>query len=523
MNIALTPMRFLDRAIRLHGDRTAVVCEGDRWTYAQFGQRVGRLAGALQDLGVGPGDRVAFLGYNCHRLLECYYGVPIMGAVLLPLNIRLAPADFEYIINDAEPVVVFVHPDFVDKLEPIRSQVTSVREYFLLEPTGDPPDWTNGLYDDLIESAPAEAGFDSQNFPFTEDDPAELFYTSGTTGPPKGVMLTHRNLYLHALSALASMPLWETDVQLHLIALFHVNGWGTPHYLTAKGGAHVMLKIFDPAKVLELVQTEKVTRFYIVPTMVTALFELPGLADYDLSSLRDVLIGGAPPPTGMCAQVEKAFGCLVHGAFGMSETCPLIAYPELPPDLETETFRHRAHETWGFPMIGVEYKVVDEFGAELPWDGQAVGELLVRGDMVMKGYLNKPEATAEALEDGWYHSGDLVSMGPDGSLYIRDRKKDIIISGGENISSLEIEQVLYTLPDILECAVIGKKDPKWGEIPTAIVVLKPGSTLTAEQIVDYTREKMAHFKALRAAEVVDDLPRGGTGKIMKKQLREMYG
>lgn len=523
MNITLTPLRFLDRAITLFGSRTAVVCQGQRWTYAELGLRVNRLANALAQLGIQPGDRVAFLGYNSHQLLECYYGVPKMGGVLLPLNVRLIAQDFEYICNDSEPKVLFIEPDLLGKIEPIISNIPSVKGFYLLEPMDNPPGWITGLYEDLLQGASPEPVYTSFNYPFHEDDMAELFYTSGTTGPPKGVMLTHRNLYLHALCAMSTMPVAETDVQLHLIPLFHVNGWGTPHYLTAKGGTHVMVKIFDPAEVLALIAQEKVTRFFIVPTMVSALLEYPQFSSADVSSVKEILIGGAPPPTGMCARTEEAFGCIVHGGFGMSETCPLIALPELPPDLDRETFRHRSHETWGFPLVGVEYKVVDSNGAELPWDGKTVGELLVRGDMVMKGYLNKPEATEKALKDDWYHSGDLVSMGPDGSLYIRDRMKDIIISGGENISSLEIEQVLYSNPEILECAVIAKKDPRWGEIPKAVVVLQPGSKLTEHDIVKFTRERMAHFKALREAEIVQELPKGGTGKILKTELRKMFG
>jgi len=322
---------------------------------------------------------------------------------------------------------------------------------------------------------------------------------------------------------MATYPVHETDIQLHLIPLFHVNGWGTPHFLTAKGGTHVMVKRFEPTQVLEIIQTERANKFFIVPKMVNAIMEVPDLKDYDLSSVKDILIGGAPPPTGMCARVEDVFQCRVHGAFGMSETCPLIAFPELPPDLDENMLKHRAHETWGFPMVGVEYKVIDESGNEVHWDGETVGELPVRGDMVMKGYLNKKEETEEALSDGWYHTGDLVAMGPDGSLYIRDRKKDIIISGGENISSLEIEQVLYSHPDILECAVIGKKDSKWGEIPKAIVVLKSGVRLKPQEIVDFTREHLAHFKALREAEIIEKMPRGGTGKILKDVLRKQFG
>jgi len=523
MNITLTQVRFLERSVKLFGPKTAVICENQRWTYAQYGERVEHLANAMEDVGVQPGQRVAYLGYNCHRLLECYYGVIKMGGVLLPLNIRLAPQDFEYIIRDAEPRVVFVDPAFVNKLEPILKNIPSVKHFYLLEPMENAPDWIDGEYDNLLENSPAAPMRSSGDYPFHEDDMAELFYTSGTTGPPKGVMLTHRNLYLHALSTMATYPVYETDIQLHLIPLFHVNGWGTPHYVTAKGGTHVMLKKFDPVRVLELVETEKVNKFFIIPTMVNAILELPDLGSYDLSSLKDVLIGGAPPPTGMCEKAEEIFGCTVHGAFGMSETCPLIAWPELPKELDSKVFRHRAHETWGFPMIGVEFKLIDKTGNEFPWDGQAIGELLVRGDMVMKGYLNKEDATDEALENGWYHTGDLVSIGNDGSLYIRDRIKDIIISGGENISSLEIEQVLYSHPDILDCAVIGKEDPKWGEIPKAIVVLKPGAKLTPKEIMGFTRERLAHFKALREAEIVDEMPRGGTGKILKSVLRERYG
>lgn len=523
MNIPLTPVRFFERAIKIFPSRTAVVCEAERWTYEEYGKRVESLANALTDLGIKPRERIAYSGYNCHRLLECYYGIIRMGAVLLPLNIRLSPQDFQYIIQDAEPRVVFVHPDFLEKLEPVLDSIPSVRHFFLLEGMDKAPSWVEGEYEALIKKASPLHSRSVGDYPFQEDDMAELFYTSGTTGPPKGVMLTHRNLYLHSLSAMATYPVRETNVQIHLIPLFHVNGWGTPHFLTAKGGTHVMMKKFDPVRVLELIEKEKVNRFFIIPTMVNAILELPNLSDYNLSSMKDILIGGAPPPTGMCAKAEEVFGCTVHGAFGMSETCPLIAFPELPEDLDTEIFRHRAHETWGFPMIGVEFKIIDAKGNELPWDGKSMGELLVRGDMVMKGYLNKADSTKRALEGGWYHSGDLVSIGPDGSLYIRDRLKDIIISGGENISSLEIETVLYSHPEILECAVIGKKDHKWGEVPKAIVVLKPGAGIHEEDIIQFTRERMAHFKALREAVIVKEMPRGGTGKILKSVLRERYG
>jgi fatty-acyl-CoA synthase len=311
----------------------------------------------------------------------------------------------------------------------------------------------------------------------------------------------------------------ETDVQIHLIPLFHVNGWGTPHYLTAKGGTHLLIQKFDPEQTMALIQKEKATRLYLIPTMVNALLNLPDFRQYNISSLRDILIGGAPPPTGMIERAQEAFDCLVHTGFGMSETSPLIAWPELSPYLDPAVRQYRAQKTWGFPMMGVDFRVVDSRGEDLPWDGQAIGELLVRGDMVMKGYYDSPEATEKALEKGWYHTGDLVSLGPDGSLFIKDRMKEIIISGGENISSLEVEQVLYSHPDIMECAVVGKPDEKWGEVPVAFVVPRPGISLTSLAVIDFARDRMAHFKTPKEVRIIEQFPRGGTGKIMKSVLK----
>lgn len=520
MNIPLTPIRFLERGLKVYGKNTGVICGNQRFSYAEYGQRVNRLSNALKGLGVQKGDRVSYFGYNCHRLLESFYGIPQMGAILLPLNIRLIPDDFKHIINESKPNVILLDKDFIPQMESIRGDIPSVKHYVLLEDTHPAPDWVTGTYEGLLAAASDEPPFPVGEYPFGEDDTAEIFYTSGTTGKPKGVMLTHRNLYLHALETLAVSTMDETDVQLHLIPLFHVNGWGTPHYLTAKGGAHVMVQKFDPLESLKLIQSEKVTRLYVIPTMVNAMLSLPELGDFDVSSMREILIGGAPPPTGIIERTEEAFRCLVHTGFGMSETCPLIAWPEVGPWLDPNVREYRAKKTWGFPMLGVEFRVVDAEGKDLPWDAESVGELLVRGDMVMKGYYDHPDETEEILKGGWYHSGDLVSMGPDGSLFIKDRKKEIIISGGENISSLEIEQVLYSHPDILECAVVGKPHDKWGEVPVAFVVLRKGIELASQDIIHFAKSRMAHFKAPKEIVFVNAFPRGGTGKIMKSVLRE---
>lgn len=521
MNITLTPVRFLERTTRIFGHRPAVICGLERFNYISLGKRIYRLARFLRESGVGQGDRVAYLGYNCHRLLESYYASPILGAILVPTNIRLLPKEFAYILNDCTPKVLLLDPDFVPHIESVKGLI-NVEKIILLRDMLEPPNWTEGIYDQLIGSGEDSPLYPRNNYPFNENDTAEIFYTSGTTGLPKGVMLTHRNLYLHALETLACLNVKETDVQLHLIPLFHVNGWGTTHFLTAKGGCHVMVQKFDPLDTLNLIQNEKVNCFFIVPTMVNALLSLKNLKEFDVSSVEEILIGGAPPPKGMCEKVSKAFpNAVVHGGFGMSETCPLIALPELTPKLDTTVFKHRAWETWGFSLIGTEFRVIDISGNDLPWDGESVGELLIRGDQVMKGYYNKPEETREALEGGWYHSGDLVSMGSDGSLYIKDRLKDIIISGGENISSLEVEQVLYGLDDILECAVVGKRDEKWGEVPVAFVVLKPGSRLNPEEIINYAMDNLAHFKIPKEVKTLNELPKGGTKKILKSELRKM--
>jgi fatty-acyl-CoA synthase len=522
MIIPLTPVRFFEYVEKIFQKKEGVVCEGERFTYGEFCQRVRKMSDALTRIGVQKGDRVAYLGYNCHRLLELFYAPPMSGSILEPLNIRLAAKDFEYIISESTPRVLFLDKDFVPIIDSIRNRIPSVDHFISLETTAGLPGWIQGNYEEMVEGGSGRLTYPPGSYPFDEDDTAEIFYTSGTTGKPKGVMLTHRNLYLHALCAMSMMTVRETDIQIHLIPLFHVNGWGTPHYLLAKGGKHVMVKKFDPVKTLEIIQMEKITRALVIPTMVNALLAVPNFKSFDLSSMKEILIGGAPPPRGMPARVEKEFGCIAHGGFGMTETCPLIVLPELSEDLNPEEYRHRRHDTWGRPLPGVEFRLVGPDGKDVPWDGKSVGELLVRGDMVMKGYYRQPEETAKTLEGGWYHTGDLCAMEPDGQLIVKDRKKDIIISGGENISSLEIEQVLYGHPAILECAVIGRNEEKWGEVPLALVILREGYRVTPEELIQYARDNMAHFKAPREVKILGELPKGGTGKILKSVLRERY-
>lgn len=521
MNIPLTPLRFKARAQNLYGKKIGVICGSSRFTYTQLFQRCDRLAHALRTLRIKPGDRVAYLAYNCHRLLEGYYGVVQMGGILMPLNIRLSKSDFTFILNDSGARVLFFDSDFRDIVSEIRSDLKSVENFIPLDqPTGDA--WASAqTYDSLLETAGSR--------PFTavepdEDSVAEIFYTSGTTANPKGVMLTHRNLYLHALTAIIAVGTRDTDIQLHTIPLFHVNGWGTPQSMTCMGGTHVMLRKFDPALVLELLEKERVTFMSLVPTMANALLNHPDVGKHDYSSLRMVNIGGAAPPLQMIRMVEETFGCACYTGYGLTETSPILTLATIKSSLgevdNGERLRRQALTGW--PQVGVEIRVVDESGKDVQPDGTEIGEVIARSDGVMKGYWRGPEDTSKVIRDGWFHTGDMATIDTEGYILIVDRKKDIIISGGENIASIEIERCLFSHPAVLECAVIAVPDSKWGEVPKALVVLKEEAKATEAELIEFARARLAGYKCPRSVDFFESLPKGGTGKILKKMLREKY-
>lgn len=516
MKIPLTPLRFKHRAAMLYGKKTGVVCGDFRFTYQQFAERCDRLAQALRVLNVERGSRVAFLAFNCHRLLEAYYGVVQMGAVLLPLNLRLSLEELAFILNDAGAGVLFYDADFVPLVEAMRSRLHTVRHFIALDSTGR-RDWSLAkTYEDLIADA---APFSIEEVQLDEDDVAEIFYTSGTTAEPKGVMLTHRNLYLHALSSIIALGIRDTDIQLHSIPLFHVNGWGAPQSLTCMGGTHVMMRRFDPSAVLPLIQKERITYTSFVPTMVQALLSHRSLPAFDYSSLRMILIGGAAPSPEMVRQVEARFGCRCYAGYGLTESSPIltIATPKGTVENEPDPERIRRQSMTGWPLIGVDLRVVDEQGREVEHDGRHVGEIIAMSDGVMKGYWNRPEN--EGFRDGWMLTGDMATVDGEGFLQIVDRKKDIIVSGGENIASMEVEQNLYAHPDVLECAVIAVPDPKWGEVPAAFVVLRDGRRTTEEELLQFCRSRLAAYKCPRSIRFMESFPKGGTGKILKKELR----
>jgi acyl-CoA synthetase (AMP-forming)/AMP-acid ligase II len=521
MNLPLTPIRFKRHAARIFGKKEGVVCDGHRFTYREFDERCDRLSGALQRLGLKKGDRVAYLSFNCHRLLEAYFGVPQLEAILLPLNIRLSTEELGFILNDASPRILFFDPEFILLVEGLRPGLNNVEHLIALR--GEAPPWAYPkTYDELLAAATPQE-FDYRTI--DENAVAELFYTSGTTAHPKGVMLTHRNLYLHALYTVIGMRGHDADVHLYTVPLFHVNSWGAPHTISLTGGRHVMIRKFDPVSVFELVQKEGVTRLHMVPAMVIALINHPDFGKYDLSSVKEIMMGGAPTNTSLIRQVEaKLPGCVAMGGYGLTETSPVITMAHIKNHLagDGEEVNLRRKATAGHTLAGTEICVVDAHGHDIQPDQTEVGEIVVRGDVVMEGYWKQPDATASAIRDGWFHTGDLATIDEEGYILIVDRAKDMILSGGENIASAEIERVLYSHPAVLECAVIPIPDEKWGEVAKAIVTLRPAEKATEEEILGHCRKHLGGFKVPKSVEFMEALPKGGTGKILKKVLREKF-
>jgi fatty-acyl-CoA synthase len=505
MNVPLTPLDFIERARRLFGPLEGVVDGERRYTYAELSERAHRLAHTLRgELGCGPGDRVAYLCGNTVEMLEAYYGVVLAGCVLTPLNVRMAAAELAFVLDDCEAALLVVHPAYSPLAEAL-----SPRARLDVGPD----------YEAALAAAPA-ARFDAG--PIDEDAVCELFYTSGSTGDPKGAMLTHRALSPHAVDSALTMGGNHRDVVLHTIPLFHVNGWGTPHWVTVLGGRHVMLERFDAAEVLRLIAAERVTRLHLVPTMATALLESPTLARHDSSSLVQVTVGGAAAGPELPAALEDALGCEVISGYGLTEASPQLtkanttrAHDALPLDDQ----RARRAST-GQPNIGVDLRVFDDRDREVPGDGMTVGEVCVRSNHVMAGYWRRPDETAEALRGGWLRTGDLATVDAEGYVTIVDRRKDIIVSGGENISSVQVEKTLSAHPDVLEAAVVAVRDPRWGEVPRAYVVVRRGASVGEQELIEWVRGRLAHFKAPKRIDFLSDLPKSGTGKILKSALRE---
>ena len=515
METPLTPLEFARRARKLYPEREAVVDGSSRLTYENFFSRCDRFSGALQRLGVRRGDRVAYISPNTHMHLESFYAVPQIGAILVPINFRLTANDFEYIINHCGAEVVCVHSDYLEVVDSVRTKLTGVRHFVALE--GTRAGWLE--YEQLLGS---EGGsFDPA--PIDERDLLTINYTSGTTSRPKGVMITHRNAYINTVGTLIHIPMTCAERYLWTLPMFHCNGWTFTWTVTAVGGTHVCLPRVDPALIFDLIERESISLMCAAPTVLIGLANAPAEVRRRSRTPLRVLTAGAPPAPATIERVENEFGWHLTQVYGLTECAPFLTVCEPRPAHEQLSSGERAKikARQGVELItSGELRVVDPDGKDVSCDGQTLGEIVARGNVVMQGYYNDPEATSRAMHGGWFHTGDAAVVHPDGFVEIRDRFKDVIISGGENISSVEVEGVLLEHPAVVEAAVVGVPDPKWGEVPHAFVVLRSGVSITPQELREFVRSRLAHFKAPRDFTFVDQLPKTATGKIQKYVLRE---
>jgi len=510
----LTPLEFGRRSRRLYPGREAVVDGSLRLTYEEFFNRCDRWSAALQRLGVHQGDRIAYIAPNTHVQLEAFYAVPQIGAVLVPINVRLSPTDFAYIINHSGACVVCAHTDHLSAVESIRAELTGVRHFVALD--GGADGWLG--YERLLE---AESGSFARPA-IGERDLLTINYTSGTTSSPKGVMITHRNAYMNAVGTLVHLPMACHDRYLWTLPMFHANGWTFTWIVTAVGALHVCLRKVDPRLVFELIEREQITMLCAAPTVLIALANAPDDVRRNVRAGVRVVTAGAPPAAATIQRLEGEFGWHLTQVYGLTETAPFITVCEPRPEHEALSLEERAvvKARQGVELItSGELWVVDAEGREVPHDGQTLGEIVVRGNVVMDGYYKDPDATATAMRGGWFHTGDAAVVHPDCYVEIRDRFKDVIISGGENISSVEIEGVLLRHPAVLEAAIVGVPDATWGETPHGFVVLKPGAATSEDDLREFVRARLAHFKIPRGFTFVQELPKTATGKIQKYVLR----
>ena len=515
METALTPIEFARRAKRLYSDREAVVDEDLRFTYGEFLERCDRWSTALQALGIKQGDRVAYIAPNTHSHLEAYYAIPQIGAVLVPINYRLQPNDFEYIINHCGAKIVCAHPDYILAVDKIRSNLQWVEHFVALE--GLAEGWIE--YESVLESyAPTFSTVE-----INESDLITINYTSGTTARPKGVMITHRNAYINIMGTLAHHHLTVGDRYLWTLPMFHANGWTFTWINTARGMAHVCLRKVEPAHIYRLIKTENITMLCAAPTVLISIANAPEEVRVQTPRGVRLFTAGAPPAAATIELVEKELGWELTHVYGLTETAPLITFCEPLPEHNNLSIEERSKvkARQGVELISSgEVRVIHEDGTEVPKDGQTLGEITVRGNVVMSGYYDDPESTNAAIKNNWFHTGDAAVVNPDGFIEIRDRFKDIIISGGENISSVELEGCLLTHPSVQEVAVVGMPHEKWGESPHAFVVLKDHANVTDDVLKLYLRERLAHFKVPQLITFVDDLPKTATGKVQKYVLRD---
>lgn len=504
---------LLRRNAKLFPNKTAVVFQNNRFNFRELQERTNRLANGLMHLGVQKGDRVGVLLNNCHQYVELYFATPKAGAIITPLNYRLAGRELSWIINNAEANVFIFQENYFPTVEAIKSELKSVNHYICTE--GDRQGLVN--YEELIAQSSAE----EPEVDVHDEDVMSIFYTSGTTGKPKGAMLTHRNMISNSQVINIEQKIKVGDVFLIISPLYHTITPACMYAHMYRGNTNVAIDRFDPQLMLEAIQNERVTHVFLVPAMITFTLEYPEIKKFDLSPLRMIWYGGSPMPVNRIKQAKGVFGCELGQGFGMTEIGPCFVSVLSPEDhIVLSPEQERRLISVGRNYSNTEVKIVDDADREVPIG--TVGEICVQGPNVMKGYWRMPQESAEALKGGWFHTGDLGRFDEEGFLYVVDRKKDMIISGAENIYSAEVENALSSHPAVLEVAVIGVPDEKWGEAVKAVVVLREGMKATEEELIEHCKQRLASYKKPKSIDFMERLPRNVMGKILKTELREKY-
>ncbi|MHB8189368.1 MAG: acyl--CoA ligase family protein [Ferrimicrobium sp.] len=529
----LTPLLLLERTASVYPSRTAVVYEKRRYDYATLRERVHRLAGALRQLGVDGGDRVAVLCPNSPPILEAHFGVPLAGALLVAINTQLSRIEIRTILEHSQSKVIIVDEELISKLEGLRSEVPSLEHVVVARRANEHTSGGASVlaelgeadqlldYESLLEAPPLEVDL----LQVDERGPISINYTSGTTGNPKGVVYHHRGAYLNALAEIIETRMTQASVYLWTLPMFHCNGWCFPWAVSAIGGTHVLIRKVVAEHVVQLIEEEGVTHLSGAPTVLTMIAQELERTGRSFPRPVRVITAGAPPSPKVLRTIESLGAEVLH-VYGLTEVYGPFTVCEWNPDWDELPIEDRAKKKarQGVAYIGLgDLRVVDrDTGEDVERDGETLGEVLMRGNGVMTGYYNNDQATAEAFAGGWFHTGDIAVWYPDGYVELKDRAKDIIISGGENVSTQDVEKVILEHPSVLEAAVIGIPDERWGEVPKAFVTLAAGKNATEKELTEFCRERLAHFKCPKAIEFCE-LPKTSTGKIQKSVLREREG
>jgi fatty-acyl-CoA synthase len=534
-NYQLLIKHLLETPLFFAPEQEIVYRDKVRLTYRQMNERIHRLANGLEKLGVKKGDTVCVFDYDSHRYLECFFAIPMMGAVLHTQNWRLSPEQIVYTMNHAEDDVVIIHTDFLPLFEAVKDQVKSVKKIILIDEDGVKPQTKLAIdaeYEDLLASSAAFYDFPD----FDELTRATTFYTTGTTGDPKGVYFSHRQIVLHAQALITVTSAYDSigrfnssDVYMPLTPMFHVHAWGVPFAATMLGIKQVYAGKYEPAMLLKLILTEKVTFSHCVPTIIQMLVSTPVVKQFDLTKWK-VVIGGARLPKGL-AQAAMEMGIQIYGAYGMSETCPLISIANIKPNMVGKTMIENVDTLirTGLPAPFVYARIMGPDGKLLPHDGETTGELVLRAPWLTEGYYNEPDKTKDLWYGGWMHTGDVAYIDQEGYIQITDRIKDVIKTGGEWISSLELENLMSLHEAVAEAAAIGVPDPKWGERPVIVLTLKPDfkGKVTEEDFKQFMLKasedgKIPKYGVPDRYIIVDEIPKSSVGKINKIALRKAY-